>query len=142
MRIYTSYFAKTERLRSLGIEPIAVARWLPKHYNGSSMSHVAPTPYLLKANLTREQYIDGYRKQLERLDAFQLVSNLEVFGGGKDVALLCYEKPDEFCHRHLLAEWITRKTGIEVVEYDFGDRRVCNDEGQKKPVDGIQGVLF
>ena len=32
-----------------------------------------------------------------------------------DIVLLCYEKPDEFCHRHLVAEWFNRN-GIYVVE--------------------------
>lgn len=27
--------------------------------------------------------------------------------GGKDIALICYEKPTDFCHRHLVAEWLT-----------------------------------
>ena len=25
--------------------------------------------------------------------------------GDEDIALICYEKPSDFCHRHLVAEW-------------------------------------
>lgn len=31
------------------------------------------------------------------------------------IALLCYEKPDDFCHRHLVADWL-RKNGYECEE--------------------------
>lgn len=24
----------------------------------------------------------------------------------RDIVLCCYEKPNEFCHRHILAEWL------------------------------------
>lgn len=27
---------------------------------------------------------------------------------GKDIALICYEKPSDFCHRHLVAEWLNQ----------------------------------
>jgi hypothetical protein len=27
---------------------------------------------------------------------------------GKDIALVCYEKPEDFCHRHLVAEWLKK----------------------------------
>lgn len=28
------------------------------------------------------------------------------------VALLCYEKPKDFCHRHLFAAWLNRTEGL------------------------------
>ena len=33
-----------------------------------------------------------------------------------DIALLCYEKPDDFCHRHLVADWLN-KNGYKCEEY-------------------------
>ena len=37
----------------------------------------------------------------------------------KDVhlVLLCYEKPTDFCHRHLFAEWLSQKAGIKIEEF-------------------------
>ena len=32
-----------------------------------------------------------------------------------NIALICYEKPSDFCHRHLVADWMT-KNGIPVKE--------------------------
>lgn len=35
---------------------------------------------------------------------------------GKDICLICYEKPNDFCHRHLVADWF-RENGYEAVEF-------------------------
>ena len=37
-------------------------------------------------------------------------------GYDKDVALVCYEKPSDFCHRHLVADWLN-KNGFECKEF-------------------------
>ena len=33
-----------------------------------------------------------------------------------DIALICYEKPSDFCHRHLVADWLNRN-GFECKEW-------------------------
>jgi len=35
---------------------------------------------------------------------------------GENAVLLCWEK-DGFCHRHLVADWLQEKLGIEIKEY-------------------------
>ena len=35
----------------------------------------------------------------------------------RDIALVCYEKPEEFCHRHLVADWL-RKYGHDIKEWE------------------------
>ena len=37
---------------------------------------------------------------------------------GKEICLICYEKPSDFCHRHLVADWLN-KNGFECKEYEF-----------------------
>ena len=34
------------------------------------------------------------------------------------VALICYEKPSDFCHRHLVADWLT-KNNINCEEWNY-----------------------
>ena len=34
------------------------------------------------------------------------------------IALICYEKPTDFCHRHLVADWLNNN-GIKCEEYRF-----------------------
>ena len=38
--------------------------------------------------------------------------------GENDIALICYEKPTDFCHRHLVSDWLN-KNGFKCDEYLF-----------------------
>ncbi|MBW7996799.1 MAG: DUF488 domain-containing protein [Candidatus Glassbacteria bacterium] len=42
--------------------------------------------------------------------------------GGFEPVLLCFEKPpfgdDNWCHRRMVAEWLSDTLGIEVPEYE------------------------
>jgi len=119
MRIFTSLFARTARLEKTGIVPISIALWNPRWYDGAAMRSVAPTAYMVNADISRERYVELYNREiLGRLRAEDVVAEIETLSNGKDAALLCYEKPGDFCHRRLLAEWLTRETGIEVEEFD------------------------
>ena len=61
-------------------------------------------------------YIREYYKQvLVNLDIEQILSE-EV-----DPILLCYEDSNEFCHRHILAEYIELKYGIKVTEIEIDE---------------------
>ena len=63
----------------------------------------------------------------------QFLKAVEQASGGQDVALCCYEKPEEFCHRHILADWIKEKLGVEISEYGYTP---------KKEPEYVQGTLF
>lgn len=60
-----------------------------------------------KANI--QYYIQEYYKQV-----LSKVNIKELLKYEKDPILLCYEKGQEFCHRHVLAEYIEIKYGIMV----------------------------
>ena len=116
MKIYTSYFAKAAILRKAGIVPIGVALWPPRFFRGISMKQVAPKRYMLNDSLTDEEYIGMYRNDVLRfVDAKSFIRQLEEAGRGMDVALCCFEKPNEFCHRHILAQWLKEQTGVDIV---------------------------
>lgn len=118
MNIYTSYFANIRKLRSMGIVPINIALYKPKWFEGISLAYVAPTRYMLKGDLTRDEYISSYKDNvLSKVRISDFLSQIEHLSEGKDVALCCYEKPEDFCHRHLLAEWIMENSGIKVFEF-------------------------
>ena len=55
-----------------------------------------------------EQY---FTTVLNKLDAKKVVREF-----GKNPVLLCYEKPDEFCHRHLIAKWL-QQNNFQVKEF-------------------------
>lgn len=118
MKIYTSYFAKTKIIEKRGIVPINIALYPPRFFFGKSIRYVAPTRSILKDTRSDEEYIRRYRQEiLAKLDVERLISDLEKMSDGKDVALLCYEKPGDLCHRHLLADYLNEK-GYNVKELD------------------------
>lgn len=124
MKIYTSYFAKAAILRKAGIVPIGVALWPPRFFRGISMKQVAPRRYMLDDRLTDEEYIRMYRNDVLRLvDARSFIQDLERSSRGMDVALCCFEKPGDFCHRHILAKWLNEQTGIEVSEFGVAESK-------------------
>lgn len=56
-------------------------------------------------------YIDEYYKQvLSKLDPINIYNELD------HKILLCYEDNMDFCHRHIVAEWLQILLGIEVPE--------------------------
>lgn len=71
-------------------------------------------------------YIEEYYNQvLSKVDIIELLKE------EKDPILLCYEKGQDFCHRHILAEYIEMKYGIEVRDIRIDEN--LNIEENKRP---------
>lgn len=122
MKIYTSYFAKADRLPS-NIIRVAICRFQPKWFTShcEKMIELAPSQTLLfnyKQNHDETAYTAQYNAYLQTLNAADVVNKLAALSNGKDVALLCYERPSDFCHRHLVAHWLSNN-GIDCSEYAF-----------------------
>lgn len=115
MKIFTSYFGNVGTLKRCGIHPISIARWSPRNWDGDRLIWLAPTPYMVK-EASREEYIRMYKSICQSVNIELLIRQLSDIGDGKDVALLCYERPGQFCHRHMLAEYLTEH-GIPVKEF-------------------------
>lgn len=134
MKIYTSYFAKEKQLIGLGVLPIAISLFPPKWFNGQRIGYLAPKKYMLDDTLTEEQYEEMYIKDvLEKVDIKTLGLTLRDISHGKDVAFLCFEKSGDFCHRHILAKWLTSKTGVDIQEYEFPEKQDVKKEIAKTP---------
>ena len=123
MKIYTTYFANLRNLPE-DIVPIAICGKAPKGWQGLSYPVLAPKKWWWlgwKENKHEDQdyYRDMYKETvLDPLIPLSVYQDLEKMSGGKDVALVCYEKPDKFCHRHLVADWLSW-SGTSVVEYNY-----------------------
>jgi uncharacterized protein YeaO (DUF488 family) len=66
-----------------------------------------------------QYYVKHFNDEvLANLSPHQVVSDFHYLSKGKDVVMLCYEKSDDFCHRHLVAEWLTN-AGYPVEEMTF-----------------------
>ena len=126
--IYTSYFAKVKSLPE-SIIPISICGKVPKGYNGLQYKKLAPKYDFFmkwKENHDNDYYIKCFNEQvLDNLNYDDVIKELLVLAGNfkglnylPDICLICYEKPEDFCHRHLVAEWLN-KNGIQCEEYKF-----------------------
>lgn len=125
MKIYTSYFAKASRLAKDGIVCISIARLSPKWFTGARFTFLAPSKRLLfDKSITDEEFENEYLREVcANLNPVLLKKEIEMVANGHDVALMCYEKPGDECHRHTLAKWMNRH-GFDVTEYGQEEKRV------------------
>ena len=122
--IYTSCFAKLKSLPE-NIIPISICGKAPEWYQGLQYKKLAPKYDFFmewKKNHDNDYYIKYFKEQvLDKLNLLDVMGDLinmtmEVKNEPKDIALICYEKPSDFCHRHLVSDWLN-KNGISCREY-------------------------
>jgi hypothetical protein len=83
---------------------------------------VEPWPAVMPWGLLGEEdpevFRRWYRHRLHRLTPRILaeLAELRAKYDGWPLALCCFEKPGEWCHRTLLAGWISERIGEEVQE--------------------------
>ena len=122
-RLWTSYFSSSEW------EPdnvVSIAGKSPSYYNGPEYKKLAPKFWFFekyKRDGDKEFYTRQYYEEvLDKLDPEEVYNDL-----GKDTVLLCWEKPGEFCHRHIVANWFkdrivqSRGGGFEVEVKEIGE---------------------
>jgi hypothetical protein len=112
----TSYFANIKNVAS----PLAICARSPSFYTGPELKILAPKYSIFVAykngEIGPEEYTVQYKKQVLRpLDPKEVWDRI-VSIAGKDATLLCYEKPSDFCHRHIVADWLSSRLKIKVVE--------------------------
>ncbi len=120
--LYTSYyyynhFPISSNIVSISYSVTPSARRAIDKFDWKMYTPLAPPWKLVdsykKGLLTQSEYTEKYNKQLLTLDINKVLADL-----GKQAILLCYEPPTQFCHRHLVADWI-RSYGIEIEELDI-----------------------
>lgn len=133
--LYTTYFAK---LRSLpdNVIPVSICAKAPDWYDGIQYKKLAPKYGFFKEwkrTHDNEYYIQHFNDEvLSPLDVVVVVNELQVampeevkmkmhapLWANKHfhVALVCYEKSEDFCHRHLVSEWLN-ESGFPCTEWD------------------------
>lgn len=96
------------------------------------MTWLAPTPYMISGNCPHEEYVERYKEICQRVNVEWFLRQLNQIGGGGDVALLCYERPGDFCHRHMLAEHLN-SLGLDVKEFNAIIYMSEQSRGETKP---------
>lgn len=115
--IYTSYFANLKNVKN----PISICAKAPVFYKGPQYKKLAPKYGFFMdwkdGIITNDGYVVEYNKQvLQQLNVDEVIKELREFYPNEDFTLICYEKPEDFCHRHLVAKWL-KENGYETEEY-------------------------
>ena len=125
--IYTGYWAKIKEYEQNNLTPVGISGWSPDGYTGKTYKKLAPKYTWWKEwhdnNLSEQWYIDKYKETvLQTLNPTVVAQDLQKMGN--NVVLLCFETPDKFCHRHLVAEWLNAKTKLDVREYILQSQQI------------------
>lgn len=117
--LYTTYFAKLKSLPE-NVIPIAICGKSPAWYNGLQYKKLAPKyDFFIKWKETHDNdyYIKCFNEQvLLGLNPMEVYQELFNLAKSNNIALVCYEKPSDFCHRHLVADWFNAN-GIACQEW-------------------------
>lgn len=117
--LYTTYFAKFKTLPD-NIIPVSICGKAPEWYKGLQYKKLAPKWEFFqewKKNGDNHFYVKCFNEQvLSKLDARSVYDELVELAGSTNIALVCYESPEKFCHRHLMANWF-RENGFEIKEW-------------------------
>lgn len=125
--IYTSYFANTRHVSNT----VAICTGVPNWYKGAVYSALAPGwdivmeyKQAVRDGKPMQDIIANYVRRYENEILFYLDPE-EVYQDLKNKILLCYEKPTDFCHRHLVRQWLNTSLNLSIEEAtSFDDFKV------------------
>ena len=107
----TSYYSKS----ASSPNAVSIAGRAPTWYKGREYKKLAPKYWFFKKykeDGDEKFYTEQYQKEvLDKLDVQTVFNEL-----GEDAILLCWESPEKFCHRHLVANWLNKNLDIKVTE--------------------------
>lgn len=112
--IYTSYYANYKNLGDAILVQISRNK-PPSVFVNYVISAFMPNSSLLfryKAGKVDEAtYTSEYIAQLNKYSDDRYKSFIDwLLNQEKDVIFLCYESKDKFCHRHILADYLNKKS--------------------------------
>lgn len=121
--IWISYFAQMRNFPK-DFVPIVICGGIPNWYNGLWYRKVAPKLSFFtewKKNHDNEYYIHYFNELvLKNKNPDNIIKEIiELANNAENIVLLCYEKSTDFCHRHLVANWINENNtlGINIKEW-------------------------
>lgn len=113
----TSYYSRVDHKNP---NAVSIAAKCPKWYKGREYKKLAPKYWFFKKykeDGDEESYTKSYYKEvLNKLNPREIYNEL-----GEDAVILCWEAPDKFCHRHIVADWLSDNLAIEIKEYGEKD---------------------
>lgn len=135
--IYTTNFSQLKNLPR-NMTWVSICRRAPNWYSGKKCGFLAPSYDLLaeyKETHDVDTYVRRYKAEvLDRITVDSAIYRLQGFipyhictkldaqiseSTNWHIALICYEKSSDFCHRHLVAQWL-RDRGVDCKEWIKG----------------------
>ena len=117
--IYTSYFAAMKKMTPYQrASCVSISLYTPKGICIPRYEILAPKKEILKIyKETHDEkgYTIDYNNYLRSLDPKIVENDL------KNRIILCFESPEKFCHRHLVAKWLN-DNGIKCEELRFKEK--------------------
>ena len=118
--IYTGYYSKMKEYADLGLTLLSISRTKPEFAKSCiDIPQLFPSDKILwdhkKGKIDEMEYTSKYLDQLNKLGADRIIKMIQIFGD--NVVLLCWESPEKFCHRHILADYINKNSGVVVEEF-------------------------
>ena len=122
--VATGYFARLKNYIKLDYEPVAICGGSPFWYKRLEYKKLAPKReffYQWKdGKIDNDEYVKQYHEQvLGELDPKKVIEELRNEIKSDKIVLLCYEKPFDFCHRHIISHWLSNETDLTVNELDY-----------------------
>ena len=120
--MYTGYYAQLKTYLEFGLHPVSISVKCPDWYNGTEYKKLAPKWEFFNEwkngshKGDNEYFIKNYKELvLDKLEPAHVMKELEELTGASldKIIFLCYEKPEDFCHRHLVADWFNSAYNIE-----------------------------
>lgn len=113
MEIVTSYFGNAKALKREGFTICSIARYDPDWMKpDTKLIQLAPTSDMLKMEWSK--YDKLYQEILRKVDLKFTANILRQY---EKVALVCWEKDVNDCHRKHAAEFLSVKFSIDIPEF-------------------------
>ena len=118
--IYTGYYSKIKEYADSGLTMLSISRTKPEFAKSYiDIPQLFPSDKILwdykKGKIDNMEYTSKYLDQLNELGIDRIIKMIQIFGD--NVVLLCWESPEKFCHRHILADYINKNSNINVEEF-------------------------
>ena len=113
--IYTSYYANYKNLDDTAALVQISRSKPPSVFVNYVISAFMPSSNLLSkykaGEVDEAMYTSEYIAQLDKYSDDRYKSFIDwLLNQEKDVIFLCYEGKDKFCHRHILADYLNKKS--------------------------------
>ena len=109
---------------NLGV-PVRTSLGVPAWFQAPLLELRVAYPWglLTRPRLEPEEFTTRYRARLDQRRHRVLAVLAELREGYGDVVLLCFERSDTFCHRHVLRAWLAEQLGEKIQEIGGGEGR-------------------